>query len=69
MLNGGAEVIRLLSRKAQVRFSYLEISILAFFLYILFLYYFGKGCGTFKDCSHGGIHLDAHDPKERMRNW
>ena len=27
------------------------------------------GCGTFKDCQHGGIHLDAKDPMERMRNW
>lgn len=28
-----------------------------------------QGCGTFKDCSHGGIHLDASDPRERLRNW
>lgn len=28
-----------------------------------------KGCGTFKDCDHHGIHLDASDPKERLRNW
>jgi len=44
MLRGGAEVVRLLSRKT-------------------------KGCGTFKDCDHGGVHLNAADPLERTRNW
>jgi hypothetical protein len=28
-----------------------------------------KGCGTFKDCNHANIHLDATDPTKRVRNW
>eukprot|EP00607_Mallomonas_marina_P007973 CAMPEP_0182416986 /NCGR_PEP_ID=MMETSP1167-20130531/1416_1 /TAXON_ID=2988 /ORGANISM="Mallomonas Sp, Strain CCMP3275" /LENGTH=243 /DNA_ID=CAMNT_0024590231 /DNA_START=804 /DNA_END=1532 /DNA_ORIENTATION=+ len=28
-----------------------------------------QGCGTFKSCDHGGIHLDARDPTDRRRNW
>ena len=28
-----------------------------------------KGCGTFKDCNHANIHLDAPDPMQRVRNW
>ena len=28
-----------------------------------------QGCGTFKDCEHGGIHLTADNPSERLRNW
>ena len=28
-----------------------------------------KGCGTFKDCNHANIHLDAVDPTQRVRNW
>ena len=28
-----------------------------------------QGCGTFKSCNHGGIHLDAENMMERRRNW
>jgi hypothetical protein len=28
-----------------------------------------QGCGTFKSCDHTGIHLDADNPSERLRNW
>jgi hypothetical protein len=44
MLERGAMIVRLLSRKDQ-------------------------GCGTFKDCNHHGIHLQATHPGERLRNW
>jgi hypothetical protein len=44
MLDRGAEVIRLMSRKYQ-------------------------GCGTFKDCEHGGIKLKSEEMIERKRNW
>lgn len=44
MLDRGAELVRLLSRKQQ-------------------------GCGTFKSCDHGGIHLDSSNMMERRRNW
>jgi hypothetical protein len=44
MLENGAEIVRLQSRKY-------------------------KGCGTFKDCDHHGIHLDSNTPTQRLRNW
>lgn len=44
LLEQGAEIVRLVSKKYQ-------------------------GCGTFKACDHGGIHLRAVDPTNRMRNW
>lgn len=44
MLDRGAEVIRLMSKKYQ-------------------------GCGTFKDCDHGGIKLKSEEMIERKRNW
>jgi hypothetical protein len=44
LLDSGAEIIRLMSRKYQ-------------------------GCGTFKSCDHGGIHLRASTSQERKRNW
>ena len=28
-----------------------------------------QGCGTFKDCDHHGIHLDADKGIDRLRNW
>jgi hypothetical protein len=28
-----------------------------------------KGCGTWKDCDHHGIHLKSKEPNERLRNW
>ena len=28
-----------------------------------------QGCGTFKSCDHGGIHLQADNALERRRNW
>ena len=44
LLRGGAEVVRLLSRKSM-------------------------GCGTFHNCDHKSIHLNATDPTKRLRNW
>lgn len=42
----------------QLSFSLLFIS-----------FFFFKGCGTFKSCTHHGIHLTATDPLDRVRNW
>lgn len=78
MLSKGAKVVRLLSRKGQVRFwlspSPLfslpwNFDILLWCSTVLLCYYWMQGCGTFKDCRTTTFNMMASSPTDRMRNW